>query len=61
MYLLASFILQNLKQILELIQSYKDKHHFRDQKRPLVLNKAFLVKTIVITFILLLTFSLCKI
>ena len=36
-----------------MIQSYQDKHHFRDQNGPLVLNKMFLVQTI-ITFIYLL-------
>ena len=56
MYLLASFILQkSFKKILELIQSYEDKHHFQDQNGSFVLNKKFLVQTIVITFIYLLT------
>ena len=55
MYLLASLILQNFfKKILELIQSYEDKHHFRDQNGPFVLNENFQVQTIVITFIYLL-------
>ena len=55
MYLLAPFILQNFfKKILELIQSYEDKHHFRDQNGPFVLKKKILVQTIVITFIYLL-------
>ena len=45
MYLLASFILQNFfKKILDLIQSYKEKHHFRDQNGPFVLNKIFWYK-----------------
>ena len=43
-----------LKKILELIHSYEDVHHFWDQKSPFVLNKKFLVQTIVITFIYLL-------
>ena len=51
MYLLAPFILQIFfKKILELIQSYEDKHRFWDQNGPFVLNKNFLVQTIVITF-----------
>ena len=55
MYLLVSLILQSFfKKILELIQIYEDKHHFRDQNGPFVLNKNFLVQTIVITFIYLL-------
>ena len=37
-----------------MIQSYEDKHNFRDQNCPFVLNKKFLVQTIVITFIYLL-------
>ena len=37
-----------------MIQSYEDKHHFRDQYVPFVLNKKLLVQTIVITFIYLL-------
>ena len=51
MYLLAPFIMPNL---LKESQSYEDKHHFRDQNGPFVLNKNFLVQTIVITFIYLL-------
>ena len=43
-----------IKKILELIQSYEDVRHFRDQNDPFVLNKNFLVQTIVITFIYLL-------
>ena len=43
-----------MKRILELIQSYEDVRHFRDQNDPFVLNKNFLVQTIVITFIYLL-------
>ena len=55
MYLLTPFILQSFyKKILELIQSYDDKHHFRDQNGPFFLNRFFLVQTIVITFIYLL-------
>ena len=55
MYLLVSLILQSFfKKILELIQIYEDKHHFRDQNGPFVLNENFLVQTIVITFIYLL-------
>ena len=55
MYLLVSLILQSFfKKILELIQSYEDKHHFRDQNGPFVLNENFLVQTTVITFIYLL-------
>ena len=55
MFLLAPFILQSFfKKIMELIQSYEDKHHFWDQNSPFVLNKFFLVQTIVITFIYLL-------
>ena len=61
MYLLAPFILQDFfKKILELIQSYEDKHHFRDQNDPFVLNKNFLVQTIVITFIYLLALFIVK-
>ena len=41
--------------MLELIQSYEDKHHFRYQNGPFVLNKNFLSQTIVITFIYLLS------
>ena len=36
-----------------MIQSYEDKHHFRDQNGSFVLNKNVLVQTIVITFIYL--------
>ena len=55
MYLLAPFILQNFyKKILELIQSYENVRHFRNQNNPFVLNKFFLVQTIAITFIYLL-------
>ena len=55
MYLLVSLILQSFfKKILELIQIYEDKHHFRDQNGPFVLNENFLVQTIAITFIYLL-------
>ena len=61
MYILPPFILQNFyKKILELIQSYEDMNHFWDQNSPFVLNKLFLVQTI-ITFIYLLALSLCKI
>ena len=51
MYLLAPFILQNF---LKKSQSYEDKHHFRDQNGPFVLNKNFFVQTIFISFIYLL-------
>ena len=34
--------------------SYEDKHHFRDQNGSFVLNKHFLVQTILITFVYLL-------
>ena len=55
MYLLAHFILQFFKKkVLELIQRYKDKDRFRDQNGPFLVNKNFLVQTIVITFIYLL-------
>ena len=55
MYLLNPFILQSFyKKIWELIESYDDKHHFRDQNGPFFLNRFFLVQTIVITFIYLL-------
>ena len=37
-----------------LILSYEDKHHFRDQNGSFVLNKHFLVQTILITFVYLL-------
>ena len=46
MYLSAPFILQNFyKKILEMIQSYEDARHFRDQNNPFVLNKNFLLQT----------------
>ena len=51
MYLSAPFILQNF---LKTSQSYEDKHHFREENGLFVLNKNFLVQTIVITFIYLL-------
>ena len=41
-------------EILELIQSYEDKHHFRDQNSPFVMKKKSLVQNIIITFIYLL-------
>ena len=53
MYLLAPFILQNLKKILEPIQNYEDVP-FSSSKWLFVLNKYFLVQTILITFIYLL-------
>ena len=40
--------------ILELIQSYEGKHHFREQNGPFVPNNNFLIQTIFITFIYLL-------
>ena len=46
--------------ILELIQSYEDVCHFRDQNGPFVLNKMFLVQTIFITFIYLLAFFIVQ-
>ena len=55
MYLLATFILQFFfKKILELIQSYEDKHHFQEQNGSFFLNKNFLAQAVVITFIYLL-------
>ena len=61
MYLLVSLILQSFfKKILELIQSYEDKHHFRDQNGPFVLNENFLVQTTVITFIYLLALFIAQ-
>ena len=55
MYLLAPFIRQNFyKKILDLILSYEDVRHFWDKNSPFALNKNFLVKTIIITFIYLL-------
>ena len=53
MYLLAPFILQNFKKILEPIQNYEDVP-FSSSKWLFVLNKYFLVQTILITFIYLL-------
>ena len=50
MYLLGPFILQNLKKIYEVMTMC----HFRAQNGPFVLNKFFLVQTIIITFIYLL-------
>ena len=44
------------KKILELMQSYEDVRHFRDKTGPFVLNKNFLVQTIVIAFIYLLAY-----
>ena len=52
-YLLALFIVQNLKKFLQQIQSYKDAP-FLGQQWPFVMNKFFLVQTIIITFIYLL-------
>ena len=43
-----------IKKILDLIQSYEDVRHFWDKNSPFALNKNFLVKTIIITFIYLL-------
>ena len=57
MYLSVPFILQNF---FKKSQSQEDKHHFRDQNGPFVLNKKFLVQTIVITFIYLLTFFIVQ-
>ena len=48
MYLLASFILQNFKKIIRADPG------FWAQNNPFVLNKIFLVQTIIITFIYLL-------
>ena len=48
------------KKILDLIQSYEDKHHFRDKNGPFVLNKTFFAQTIVITFIHLLALSIVQ-
>ena len=45
MYLLASFILQNFKKIIRADPG------FWAQNNPFVLNKIFLVQTIIITFI----------
>ena len=61
MYLSAPFNLQNfyIKKILELIQNYGVRHRW-DQNNPFVLNKIFLSITIIIIFIYLWTFSLCK-
>ena len=53
MYLLATFILQNLKKILELIQSYEDAI-FRPKIAQFALNNFFLVQTIIINLIYLL-------
>ena len=46
-YLLAPFILQNFKKKFRMC-------HFRDQNSPFVMNKIFLVQTIIVTFICLL-------
>ena len=53
MYLLAPFILQNLKKFLELTQSY-DHVPFSGPKWPICHEQIFLVQTIIITFIYLL-------
>ena len=50
MYLLAPFILQNFKKNL----GANPELYFRAQNDPFVLNKNFLVQTIIITFIYLL-------
>ena len=53
MYLLAPLILQNFKKILRADPVIR-MCHFRAQNSPLVLNKTFLVQTIIITLIYLL-------
>ena len=53
MYLLASFILQNVKKFLESIQSYEDVP-FSGPKWPMFPEQNFLAQTIIITFIYLL-------
>ena len=55
MYLLAPFILQNFKKIHRADPELQIQMcHFRDQNGPFVMNKTFLVQTIIITFIYLL-------
>ena len=55
MYLLAPFILQNFKKIHRADPELQIQMcHFRDQNGPFVMNKIFLVQTIIITFIYLL-------
>ena len=53
MYLLASFILQNVKKFLVSIQSYEDVP-FSGPKWPMFPEQNFLAQTIIITFIYLL-------
>ena len=53
MYQLAPFILQNFKKILR-ADPVMRMCHFRAHNGPFVLNKIFLVQTIIITFIYLL-------
>ena len=61
MYLLAPFILQNFKKILELIQSYEDVHHFRDQNGSFAMNKSFWYKPLLLLSSTYWPISLCKI
>ena len=56
MYLLAPFILQNFKKNL----GANPELYFRAQNDPFVLNKKFLVQTIIITFIYLLGLSIVQ-
>ena len=53
MYLLAPFILQDFKKIFRPIQSYEDMQFSGSKMALFVMNKFFLVKTIIITFIYL--------
>ena len=52
MYLLAPFILQSFKKLLELIQIYEDVS-FSGPKWPICLEQIFWIQTIIITFIYL--------
>ena len=56
MFLLAPFILQNFKKNFRADQLC----HFRAQNGPFVMNKFFLVQTIFITFIYLLTLFIAQ-
>ena len=55
MYLLAPFILQNKKKIPRADPELYGMCHFQAQNGPFILNNFFLVQTIIITFIYLLT------
>ena len=60
MYLLAPFIQQNFQKILRADPRVMRTCHFRTQNGPFVLNKIFLVQTIINTFIYLLAYSIMQ-